>query len=134
MENEQTRQLHFTTPWQLEIIRNANHGGGKGVYGGGKGNPANFGVKAIQDAFPAGKGGKAEGGGKVKKVKGGGKKNKGASKGKSVTPGPEKRRICYAFNNGQGCDNSCGMAHVCQICLLDDHGKFECPTLKKKGQ
>jgi hypothetical protein len=132
MDNEQTRQLHFTTPWQLEIIRNA--GQVKGAPGGGKGNPANFGVKAIQDIFPGGKGVKADGGGKVKKVKGGGKKNKAAGKGKSVLPGPEKRRICYSFNNGQGCDGSCGMAHVCQICLQPEHGKNDCPTLKNKGQ
>jgi hypothetical protein len=127
MEHVDTRQMHFTMPLQLEIARNASLAN-KGNYNG-KGN---FGVQAIQNAF--GKGNGKGGGEKPQKGKGGGKPQKGKNnKSKSVTPGPEKRRICYSYNNNQGCDGSCGMAHVCQICLSPDHGKWDCETIKKKA-
>ena len=125
-----TRQLHFTMPLQLEITKNAAAQlSGKNQYGG-KGKH-DQGAKAIQDAFAPTKGvnkgnkGKDKGGNKGKKEK------SDKYKPKSVTPGPEKRRICYAFNNNANCDGSCGMAHVCQICLESDHGRLGCKKVKK---
>jgi hypothetical protein len=60
------------------------------------------------------------------KGKGGGKFNssKGKSKGKGKNPSglqsrtPDGKLICYAYNN-TGCKGSCGMVHVCRLCLLD---------------
>ena len=125
MDCPEVRQLHFTMPLHLEIARNQSR-------------PAtshnerqqNWGAKAIQDAFGIGKsGGKKGTKGKKDGPKGGGKKGL-----KSKAPGPNgKRKICYSFNNKQGCDGSCGMVHICQICGGEDHGKSSCPTLKQNG-
>jgi hypothetical protein len=126
MDCTETRQLHFTMPLQLEIAKNMNTSH-KGQYGG-KGKPYQDGAKAIQDAFAPTKDQR----GKGKGEKGKKKKGEGKNRPRSVTPGPEKRRICYAFNNKTECDGSCGMAHVCQICLSPDHGRLDCKPKQGK--
>jgi hypothetical protein len=126
MDCDKTRQLHFTMPLHLEIARTQGRPAASSWEERPK--PQNWGAKAIQDVFDNGKGsGKKDQKGKKEKGKGGGKKGL-----KSKAPGPKgnKRKICYSFNNNQGCDGSCGMVHICQICSGDDHGKSACPTLK----
>ena len=80
-----------------------------------------------------GKGGSP--GGSPGKNKGGG--NKGGSPGKKgkggqIDAGRKKNKvegkpICYAWNNeGESCNGSCGMAHVCQWCLSTEHPAYKC--------
>ena len=46
-----------------------------------------------------------------------------------------KKPICFKFNNeGESCDGSCGMAHVCQFCFSTEHPKYMCPKNAKKAR
>ena len=72
-------------------------------------------VARSEDQF----GGKA-GRGKGRGGRGKGKKGRGKGKDKNglISRTPDGRSICYAYNN-QGCSGSCGMVHVCRICMKD---------------
>ena len=73
-----------------------------------------------------------------RRVRGGAGPGKGGSKsrkGKGLFRWtPDGRMICFKFNNeGETCDGTCGMVHCCQICLLTDHARYNCPQ-KGKGK
>ena len=44
-----------------------------------------------------------------------GKGKKGEGKGSLAFETPDGRRICFAYNNGEDCDGTCEMVHVCRI-------------------
>ena len=59
---------------------------------------------------------------------------KAAGKGKKAwhQKTAEGIEICYAFNNNKTCKQSpCNRAHVCQICLSNEHGRLDCPDKDK---
>ena len=62
--------------------------------------------KGTENRFKGGKKGKWKGSSKGEGKKGGGSQTTGRT--------PDGRMICFAYNH-QGCDGSCGMAHVCMI-------------------
>ena len=111
MKDAECRQIHFTTPWNQEMILQQ-----EGAAAGGKPKGWKGGQNRSEPYS-----GKATG------------QNKGG-KGKQFQPNPEHSqtpqgdKICYAFNNQEGCDGSCGMKHVCQRCF-GDHDKWSpsCP-------
>ena len=122
------RQMHFTTPCQIVITQGAASSGGKGNQWG---NPSPWNgpwvdpADKIKNAFL--KPQKAIGNGKGKD-KGG---KKGDKKGDKGSKGKGRRKLCYAFNNGNECDGNCGFLHACQNCG-GEHPKIGCK--KKKGQ
>jgi hypothetical protein len=65
--------------------------------------------------------------------KGGGGGGKQQQQQKLHTRTPDGRNICFKFNNPEeGCNGSCGFAHVCQVCL-GNHTKFNCGGGGKGG-
>ena len=127
----ETRTLHFTEALKFSRKRGRNtdnddddhtnkyrrRGGRKGA---GKNAPPNPQPKAPPKAPAGGKSGK----GKGKSMFKGGLQVLGKT--------DDKRMICLKHNDGEPCDGSCGMLHVCRVkgclkqdCRLVDHPGYD---------
>ena len=114
------RQMHFTTPCQFSL----------GLAKGNAWKPREpeSAVEKIKNVFL-----KPTKGGDTKGDKGN-PKGKGKGKGKKGSSEKNKRKFCYAYNNGNDCNGSCGFVHACQYCG-ETHPKVACEKLKnKKGE
>ena len=109
----ETRGMYFSTPYQIEIGMRSRPAPRSSPY---QPQPQAAAL-AIQNAF--GNGSKDKGAGKGKnKGKKGNKGNKGDKMQKRQSRCPStKRIICFAFKKGEACDGTCGMLHICQLCL-----------------
>ena len=115
-------------------------------------DPITFKRRRLAD-FDDNTGGRREGKGKKQKVninnlwnqwtqwstkgKAKGAKGKGGGKGKgskdkrvwcqAVTPPPESKPICFAFNrHNEHCDGGCGREHVCGVCFKPNKPMYAC--------
>ena len=82
---------------------------------------------------------------KADKVKKGSGKGKGKDKGgkgnnniggfEVIRETPDRRLICFKFNNGEDCDGSCGMVHCCRVkgCLSTDHPMVQHPGFDRSA-
>ena len=79
---------------------------------------------------------------KLKKGSGKGK-DKGRGKSKPKTIGgfeviretPDRRLVCFKFNNGEECDGSCGMVHCCRVkgCMSTEHPMVQHPGFDRSA-
>jgi hypothetical protein len=129
----EVRERCFTAPSLAGMVR-ATLQSGRAASSGDHGRAASSGDhsggRGGRD-FSGGKGGRDQGhrggvrnGAKSPKGKG---SAKGTKKGNWHRTTADNRPICFKYNEGLKCDEPCGRAHCCQICLaphpMVDHGK-----------